>query len=122
MSWEEARRATEAASDAWETAAIYLAVMEEDLMAARDALALLEAELRVREPLLGKNAEDREAEFLLRRRDSDAWVERRDDVRQKQANVDTARAAVERAKMRRQEQLWSMRYEAGLGSGPVDEL
>lgn len=122
MSFEEARRATQEASDAWETAAIYLATLEEDLGLARDALALVAADVRLRAPLLGKNAEDRDAELLVRLHDDAEWVHAKEAVRQKQADVETARAAVERARMRRQELLWGMRYEVGMGSGPIDEL
>lgn len=112
---------TEAADDV-ETQAILLAVMEERLSTARDDLALWAAGLRVLTPLLGKNAEDREAEFLLRLHANEDWLTSVQAVRQEHANVETQRAALERARMRRQEWLWVMRYAANLSTGTIDEL
>lgn len=113
---------TEEAADAWETAAIALAGLEEDLLQAKDGLALVEAEVRLSEPLTGSNAEDRAAQLTVRLHSSDEWRGAWLDLASKRALVETARALVERARMHRQERLWVMRYHAGMSSGPVDEL
>ena len=120
--YEQAVTAQAEAADEVETAAIQLAVLEEQLSVARDVVALMEAHERIRTPLTGKNAEDREAEFLVRLYGADGWERARDEVAQCKATVETARAALERKRMRRQEKLWNMRYLAGLSMGPVDEL
>lgn len=120
--FDQARTATEESSDDIETQAILLAALDEQLSTAKDALALMEAHIRMRLPLLGKNAEDREAEFLVRLHGVDEWRSARDEVNQCRATVETQRAALERARNRRQERLWMMRYLTTLDRGPIDEL
>lgn len=105
-----------------ETAAIHLAVLEEYLSTARDEQALLEASYRVSGQLTGKNEAEREAQLLLICHGAPEWEAARGEVHQCKANVETARAQLERLRMKRQEWLWIMRFLTTSGIGPVDEL
>lgn len=120
--FDQARTQQATAADDIERQAILLATLEEDLVRAKDELALVDAELRLERTLSGKNAEDREAEFLLRLEASELRKGLRDLVTKAKANVETQRAALERARNRRQEWLWVMRHETRLDLAPVDEL
>ena len=120
--FDRAVQAQSEAADSIETAAIQLAVLEEQLSAAKDALALVEAQVRISAPLLGKNAEDREAELLVRLRRSEEWQAASDEVVKTKALVETQRAALERVRMKRQEWLQVMRFLTNLGIGPLNEL
>lgn len=124
--FEEARAQQAAAADAIETVAIALAALEDDLAQAKDDLAVASAEARIRAveagQINGKNAEDRDAQLTVILRVDDAVQEAERKVHEQTALVASCRAKLERVRMRRQEWLWVMRYEAGLDRSPLEEL